>query len=627
MVYLPIIVSIFSLIFAYFLITEIRKASSGSGKQIEIQKTIREGVIAFLKRQYKTSGIFAVLLFFLLWLVLGLKVAFGFLIGVVAAGISILVSVLVSTQANLKVVEAANSGMEPAFNLSFKSGSAVGFLVVGLGLLSVFGFYLLIPDFSALISLCFGASLMAVFARLGGGIYNWAVDVGVNLSGKLEKGISAYDPRNPAAIADQVSHHLWNCSGMAGDMFQTSVITLVTAMLLGNLIFPNLPQAIFLPLILASLAILAAIISTFFVKLGKKQNIMATFYKGLIGVGVLSAIGFFLIILQAGPYLKFSPNSLYLSALIGFLIAAGIFLAIDFFVSKKYGIVKSVALISQPYPGQNIIAGLVAGMRSAIWLAIFISLGILISFELAGIYGLAITLTAILSFLSLIIALNCYGPITDNASGIAEIAGLPEELRKNTAALGTFGNITKAITEGYAIASAGLTGLVLFSAYTQKLLDLGKKVQFLLEDPRVLVGLFFGGVIVYYFISLAIIGIGKTANKMAEELRRQFREIPGLTEGRVQPEYSKCLDIVAKTTLKETILPAFLPVIFPILVGFIFGPEALGGLLIGSIMVGIFLAVKMTFGGGIGDNRDIAGSAISPMIKLLNIVALLIVSF
>ena len=674
MLYLPIIVSIFSLVFAYFLIKEVRKASSGSGKQIEIAKAIREGAIVFLKRQYRTVCIVAIFLFFALWITLGFKTGLGFLIGAAFSALAGLIGMMVSTQANVKVAEAAKTGLKPALDFAFKGGSVTGFLVVGLSLLSVSAFYLLTKDFEALIGLCFGASLIAIFARLGGGIYTKGADMGADLVGKIEKGIPEDDPRNPAVIADQVGDNVGDCAGMAGDMFQTYVVSLAAAMLLGKLLFPNLPQAIFLPLILSSIAILASIISTYFAKLlpttFREENSNQTkntesgggpisaLYRGLVIAAILSAAGFYPIISQTASILKLAPINLYLPAVIGLLITAGIFLITDFFTSKRYWPVQSIASASQSGHGPNIITGLAVGMKSTIWPVILISLGILISFGLSGMYGLAIAVVSMLSLTGLIIALDSYGPITDNASGISEMAGLPEEVRKNTEALDAVGNTAKATTKGYAIASAGLAALVLFSAYTQELLDLGKKVQFVLEDPRVLVGLFFGGIIAYYFASLAISAVGRTASKVVEEVRRQFREIPGLMEGKTRPEYSKCVDIVTKAALKEMILPAFLPVLFPILIGFILGPEALGGLLIGSIIVGIFIAISMTSGGAAWDNakkwieegnlggkgsfahqaavtgdtvgdaeKDCAGPAINPMIKVLNIIALLIVSF
>jgi K(+)-stimulated pyrophosphate-energized sodium pump len=658
MLFIPIFVSIFSLIFAYFLIQEVKRAPSGSGKMIEVSLAIREGAISFLKRQYRTCGWVAGVIFLILWIILGGVTALGFLIGAAASALAGFIGMMVSTQANVKVAEATKDGLKPAFNLSFKGGSVTGFLVAGLGLLSISGFYFLTKDLTALVALGFGGSLISVFARLGGGIYTKAADVGADLVGKIEKGIPEDDPRNPAVIADQVGDNVGDCAGMAADLFETYVITIVAAMVLGGLLFPNLPEAVFLPLILGSVAILASIISTYFVRLPKNQSIISALYKGLIGAGVLSALGFLPIISQFSQSFQISLFNLYLPALIGLLIAGGMFLITDFFTSKKYGPVQSIVQASQSGHGTNIIAGLSVGMRSTILPVILISIGILMSFALGGMYGLALSAVAMLSLTGLIIALDSYGPITDNAAGISEMADLPEENRKITDALDSVGNTTKAVTKGYAIASAGLAALVLFSAYTQELLDLGRKVQFLLEDPKVLVGLFAGGLIAYYFASLSITAVGKAAGKVIEEVRRQFREIKGLAEGAAKPDYSKCVDIVTKAAIIEMKVPALLPVIFPILIGFLLGPAALGGLLIGSIVVGIFLAIQMTSGGGAWDNakkyieegnlggkgsfahqaavtgdtvgdpyKDTAGPAINPMIKVLNIVALLIVGF
>jgi len=657
MLFLPIIVSIFSLVFAFFLIREVNRAPSGSGKMIEISLAIREGAMAFLKRQYKTVGLVAIFLFFILWLFFNFKTGLGFLIGATTSALAGFIGMMVSTQANSRVAEAAKKGLKPALNLAFKGGSVTGFLVVGLGLLAVSGFYLLFQDLVVLIALGFGGSLISVFARLGGGIYTKAADVGADLVGKIEKGIPEDDPRNPAVIADQVGDNVGDCAGMAADLFETYVVTIVAAMVLGALLFPNFPQAVFLPLILASLAILASIIATFFVRL-KNKNIIFTLFKGLIIAGILSAVGFLPIIFQAAKDLQIPVINLYLPALVGLLIAGFVFLITDFFTSKKYSPVKSIAAASQSGHATNIIAGLSVGMKSTILPVLLISAGILISFWLGGMYGLAIAAVSMLSLTGLIIALDSYGPITDNASGISEMAGLPEENRKITEELDVVGNTTKATTKGYAISSAGLAALVLFSAYTQKLENLGANVQFVLQDPKVLVGLFIGGAVAYYFSALAMAAVGKAAAMVVKEVRRQFKEIKGLMAGETKPEYGKCVDIVTKAALKEMILPALLPVIVPILVGFILGPEALGGVLIGSIIVGIFIAISMTSGGAAWDNakkyieegflggkgsfaheaavtgdtvgdpyKDTAGPAINPMIKVLNIVALLIVGF
>jgi K(+)-stimulated pyrophosphate-energized sodium pump len=656
--FLPIIVSIFSLVFTYFLIREVRKAPSGTVEMVEISRAIKEGAIAFLKRQYRTIGLVAIVIFFILWPSLGFETALGFLVGAFASAISGFIGMMISTQANSKVAEASRKGLKPGFSLAFKGGSVTGFLVAGLALLSVTAFYLLTRDLGALIALGFGGSLISVFARLGGGIYTKAADVGADLVGKIEKGIPEDDPRNPAVIADQVGDNVGDCAGMAADLFETYVVTLIAAMVLGSLIFPSIAEAIFLPLVLASLAILASIISTFLVKLGKNQNIISALSKGLIGAGVLSAIGFLPVISKVSQSFQLPASNLYLPALIGLFVAAFIFFITDFFTSKKYWPVKSIAKSSQSGHGTNIITGLSVGMKATVLPVILISIGILLSFALGGMYGMAIAAVSMLSLIGLIIALDSYGPITDNASGISEMAQLPEETRKNTDILDAAGNTTKAVTKGYAITSAGLAALVLFSAYTQELTNLGAKVQFLLEDPKVLVGLFVGGVITYYFSALALTAVGRAASKVVEEVRRQFKELKGLMEGETKPEYGKCVDIVTRAALKEMILPALLPVVVPILVGLLLGPEALGGVLIGSIIVGIFLAVQMTSGGAAWDNakkyieegnfggkgsfahqaavtgdtvgdpyKDTAGPAINPMIKVINIVALLIVSF
>ena len=655
--FFPIIASLFSLVFAYFLIREVRKAPSGSGKQIEVSLAIREGAIAFLKRQYKTVGLVAVFLFFLLWIAFDFKTGFGFLIGALFSALAGFVGMMVSTQANLKVTEAAKKGLREAFNLAFKGGSVTGFLVTGLGLLAVSGFYFLTQEVSALIALGFGGSLISVFARLGGGIYTKAADVGADLVGKIEKGIPEDDPRNPAVIADQVGDNVGDCAGMAADLFETYVVTIVAAMVLGSLLFPDFLPAVLLPLILASLAILASIIATFFVRL-KKEDLFFTLFKGLIAAGILSAIGFFPIIFQAAKDFRLPLVNLYLPALVGLLIAFFIFLITDFFTSKKHSPVRSIARASQSGHATNIIAGLACGMKSTILPVILISIGILISFWLGGLYGLAICAVSMLSLTGLIIALDSYGPITDNASGISEMAGLPEENRKVTDTLDAVGNTTKATTKGFAISSAGLAALVLFSAYTQELEKLGAKVQFFLGDPKVLVGLFIGGIVAYYFAALSMEAVGRAASKVVEEVRRQFKEIEGLMTGEAKPEYGKCVDIVTKSALKEMLIPALLPVLTPILVGFILGPVVLGGVLIGSIIVGLFIAIQMTSGGAAWDNakkwieegnlggkgssahqaavtgdtvgdpcKDTAGPAINPMIKVLNIVALLIVGF
>ena len=656
MLYLPIIVSLFTILFTLFLIKKIKKAPSGSEKMIEISKFIREGATAYLKRQYQTIFWVAIFLFFVLWGFLGIKTGLGFLLGAFFSALAGFIGMMVSTQTNVKVAEAGKRGIKSALNLAFSGGAVTGLLVVALALLSVSGFYLITHDLKSLIALGFGGSLISVFARLGGGIYTKAADVGADLVGKIEKGIPEDDPRNPAVIADQVGDNVGDCAGMAADLFETYVVTLIAAMILGSLLFLN-DIAILLPLILASIALLASVLATFLVKL-KKTNIMGALYKGLIGAAVISGLGFLPVIKQVAPFLNFPFLNLYFSSLVGLLIVAGIFLITDYYTSKRYQPVRSIALASQTGHATNVITGLAVGMRSTFLPIILICFGILISFWLGGFYGLALASLAMLSLTGIIVALDAFGPITDNASGIAEMVGLPEEVRKNTDALDAVGNTTKAVTKAYAIASAGLAALVLFSVYTQEIQGFGRKIQFFLEDPKVLIGLFIGGALPYFFASLAMEAVARTGAKVVKEVRRQFQEIQGLWEGKIKPEYGKCVDIVTKAAIKEMILPALLPVLAPILVGFLLGPEALGGLLIGSIITGLFVAISMTTGGAAWDNakkyieegnlggkgsfahqsavtgdtvgdpyKDTAGPAINPMIKVLNIVALLIVSF
>jgi len=657
--YLSIVISLFTIFFVFFLVRKIKRFPSGKGKMIKISQAIREGAVSYLKRQFITISWVAIFLFLVITVILGFKTGLGFLVGAVLSAISGFIGMMVSTQANVRVAEASKKGLKPALDLSFKGGLVTGLLVVSLGLLAVAGFHLLIQDFKALIALCFGASLIAIFARLGGGIYTKAADVGADLVGKIEKGIPEDDPRNPAVIADQVGDNVGDCAGMAADMSQTYVITLVAAMFLGASLFPQYPQFIFLPLLLGGISILTSVIGSFFVKLGEKKNIMAALYKGLIVSAVLSALGFYPVINQL--IIKndlFSSTRLYLASLIGLIIAAGMFVITEYYTSKKYRPVRSIAEASESGHGTNIITGLSVGMKSTALPIILIAVGTVVSFWLAGVYGVAISAMTMISLAGIVVAIDAYGPITDNAGGIAEMAGLPSEVREVTDSLDAVGNTTKAVTKAYAIASAGLAALVLFSAYSQELVNLGAKVNFLLGNPKVIAGLFVGGLLPYLFGSLALSAVGKTATKVVEEVRRQFQEIKGLMRGKARPEYGKCVDIVTKASIKEMIYPALIPVVFPILVGFILGPEALGGLLIGSIVTGLFMALSMTTGGAAWDNakkyieagnfggkgsfahqaavtgdtvgdpyKDTAGPAINPMIKVLNIVALLIVAF
>ena len=668
LIYYPIIISLFAIAYVWFLVMQIRKAPVAGGKAVEITLAVQEGAMSYLKRQYKTISIVGVVLFILLFF-LGWKIAIGFLLGAVLSGVSGFIGMIVSTQANTRVAESAKKGMVKALDISFKGGLITGLMVVSLGLLAVSVYYLL-TGMEGLVALGFGASLISVFARVGGGIYTKAADVGADLVGKVEKGIPEDDPRNPAVIADQVGDNVGDCAGMAADIFETYAVTTVATMILGGLLFPASPQFVLLPLVLGAVSILTSIVGSYFVKLGsptkifrknlggqETQSIMGAMYKGIAASVILSAIVFYPVILKLMAGQAIATNNLYFACLVGLAIAGGMFVITEYYTSKSYGPVKSIAKASETGHATNIIRGLGLGMQSTAMPVLLIAFGTIISFWFAGIYGVALAVMAMLSVSGIVVGVDAYGPITDNAGGIAEMSGMPEEVRKITDALDAVGNTTKAVTKGYAIASAGLAALVLFAAYSQEA-SINGAVSFSLDNSKVIAGLLIGGLLPYLFASFLMGAVGKTAGKVVEEVRRQFKQIPGLMEGTGKPEYGKCVDIVTKSAIKEMLLPALIPILAPILVGVFLGVEALGGLLIGSIVTGLFVGISMTTGGAAWDNakkyieggayggkgsfahqaavtgdtvgdpyKDTAGPAINPMIKVLNIVALLIIPF
>ena len=664
--WLSLSASLASIGYGSYLIWEILKKSPGDEKMQSIQKAIQEGAQAYLKRQNKTVFWVGLVAAVALSFGLGRLVSMGFVVGAVASALAGYAGMMVSVRANARVAEEAKNGLAPAFSLGYKSGAVTGFFVVGLALLSVTVFYWLTKDVKALIGLGFGASLISVFARLGGGIFTKGADVGADLVGKVEAGIPEDDPRNPAVIADNVGDNVGDCAGMAADLFETYVVSVISVMLLGWILIPKVPGFTTLPLLIGAVSIGASIIGSLFVKIGKDGGIMTALYKGLAITGVISA-GLFLAITKTVSYIKnlseqsggvISSWNVFWALMIGIGVTALMVLITDFYTSKKFWPVKSIAKASTTGHGTNIIMGLAISMQATVMPVVVIGAAILGAYWLMGLYGIALSTMSMLSLTGIIVAIDAFGPITDNAGGIAEMAGLPDSVREVTDALDAVGNTTKAVTKGYAIASAGLAAMVLFSAYTQELSELGKNLFFDLQDIRVLIGLFVGGMMPYLFGSMAMQAVSRAGSAIVDEVRRQFREIPGIMEWKAKPDYGKAVDIVTKAAIKEMILPALIPIVFPVVVGFVLGPEALGGLLVGVIVTGLFMAISMTSGGAAWDNakkyieegnyggkgsdahkaavtgdtvgdpyKDTAGPAINPMIKVANIVALLIARF
>jgi K(+)-stimulated pyrophosphate-energized sodium pump len=673
---LATVAGVAAIIYGAFLAKWVLDQETGGEAMVRIAAAIQEGAEAYMRRQFMMVAIVAAVITIALAILLNVATAAGFVLGAVASAVAGFFGMAVAVRSNVRTAQAAKSGLAQALLVAFRGGTVTGLFVVGLGLLSVTVFYWITRDVAALVGLAFGGSLISVFARIGGGIYTKAADVGADLVGKVEAGIPEDDPRNPAVIADNVGDNVGDCAGMAADLFETYAVTAIAAMLLGSLVFET-EVAIVFPLAIGAASIFASIIGTFFVKLDASESIMRALYKGL-GVSMLLGVIAFLPvtwwmmgdnpIIGADDVTLFgltfgisATTKLYLASILGVLVTLGVVIFTEYYTSEKYAPVQQIAQASESGHGTNIISGLAISMRSTLTPIIMIALAIYIAYNLtvapgnttAGLYGIAVAAMAMLSMAGIIVAIDSFGPITDNAGGIAEMSDLPSEIREITDKLDAVGNTTKAVTKAYAIGSAGLAALVLFASY---FLEIAEDVVFDIANPNVLIGLFAGGALPFFFAGLLMDAVGKAGASVVEEVRRQFREIPGILEGTARPEYGTAVDIVTQTALRQMMLPALLPVLTPIIVGLTLGKEAVGGVLIGSIVTGLFLAISMVTGGGAWDNakkliesgahggknspahqaavtgdtvgdpyKDTAGPAINPMIKVVNVVAILLV--